>query len=300
MAVDQFLAHIEKVRRVSPHTLRAYRTDLQEFLEFAQGAGVGWERVDTHQVRSYLHGLYGRRKPATIARKLAALRSFYRWAVASERLKKSPCEGVRSPKNPKRTPQVLEAEEVSRMLERTARGGENDAFRLRDAALLEILYAGGLRVSELVGLNELDVDHDARVLRVRGKGRKERIVPVGVPAIEALNNYLAVRAGFGPDAHEPALFLNRFGRRLSDRSVRTVLSRRHFDAGGWDSVHPHALRHSAATHLLDAGAELRHIQEYLGHESLATTQRYTQVSLERLMRVYDEAHPRAKTQPDEE
>ncbi len=290
--IDDFLTHIRAVRGLSPRTVRAYNSDLSDFMNFVSEAGLRWDEVDSAQVRSYLHRLYGRLKPSSIARKLASLRAFYRYAVATERLHhKSPCEGVRSPKGGRRAPRVLDTEEVDRLLTRTARGGADDPSYRRDAAILEVLYGGGLRVSEAVALDVGDVDRSAQLLRVQGKGNKERIVPIGTPAIAAIDRYLEVRR---PVEGETAIFLNRFGRRLSDRYVRTILDKRHLQAGGWEPVHPHALRHSTATHLLDAGADLRHIQEFLGHASLATTQRYTQVSLEHLMQVYDEAHPRAR------
>jgi integrase/recombinase XerC len=170
----------------------------------------------------------------------------------------------------------------------------------RNLALLEVMYGGGLRVSELVGINLLDVDYEAGMIRIRGKGKKERIVPVGEPAMAALNRYLVHRADLQPAEGERALFLNRFGRRLNVRSVRNILNKWQQRSGNWNPVHPHMLRHSAATHLLEGGAELRHIQEFLGHSRLSTTQRYTQVSLEQLMRVYDASHPRAteETQND--
>lgn len=291
MPVEEFLAHLEKVRALSAHTQRAYESDLQHFQEFMSDEGVSWNGVDTPGVRSYLASLYGRLKPSTVSRKLASLRSFYRWAVAGGRLGRSPCEGVRSPKSGRRTPRVLDAEEADRLLSESARGSGDEVTRCRDTALLELMYGGGLRVSEVVALDVPDVDRDQRLLRVQGKGSKERIVPIGVPAIHAVERYLEVRR---PAQGVTALFVNRFGRRLSARWVREVVDRRWLEAGGIEPIHPHALRHSAATHLLDGGAELRHIQEYLGHSSLATTERYTQVSLEHLMRVYDDAHPRAK------
>jgi len=292
LPIDEYIEHIVQVRRLSAHTARAYATDLVEFEGFLEEISTTWERVDTLGVRSYLHALYGRLGPTSITRKLSAIRSFFRWAVATERLKSNPCEGVRSPKAGRRAPRVLQAEEMDRLLTETGKG--QDHYAKRDAALLEVLYGGGLRVAELVRLDIADLDEREQLVRVRGKGRKERIVPLGRPALEAVERYLVARPNFGPMPEEPALFLNRFGRRLSDRSVRNVLNRRHFESGGWQPVHPHMMRHSCATHLLEEGAELRHIQEFLGHESLATTQRYTQVSLEQLMRKYDEAHPRAR------
>lgn len=292
MPIDQYIDHLLLVRRVSEHTARAYTGDLVEFEGFLEEIEATWDRVDTLGVRSYLHALYGRLGPSSITRKLSAIRSFFRWTVATERLVKNPCEGVRSPKAGQRTPKVFQAEEVDRLLTETGKG--RDHYARRDTALLETMYGGGLRVAEVVRLDIIDLDEAQQLIRVRGKGRKERIVPLGNPALQAIERYRTARPNFGPTPEEPALFLNRFGRRLSVRAVRNILNKRHFESGGWEPVHPHMMRHSCATHLLEEGAELRHIQEFLGHESLATTQRYTQVSLEQLMRKYDEAHPRAR------
>ncbi|MFT7622025.1 MAG: integrase/recombinase XerC [Myxococcota bacterium] len=289
LAISEFLAHLEKVRRVSANTIRAYEADLQHFQDFAAQSAVDLKRVDTPLVRAYLHDLYGRLAPSSIGRRLSALRSFFRWGIATEQLDKNPCDGIRTPTAGKRAPRVLQTDEAGRLLDQTA--SADDPQKLRDAALLEVIYAGGLRVSEAVGLDIDHLDVGSGMIRVHGKGDKQRLVPIGAPAIEALQTYVATRR---PRDGIRALFLNRFGKRLSDRHVRRVLNARWFDAGGWEPVHPHALRHSAATHLLDGGADLRHIQEFLGHASLATTQRYTQVSLEQVMRVYDDAHPRAR------
>lgn len=289
---ERFLTRLEKVRAVSPHTLRAYRSDLTEFATFLAEESLAWDHVDTASVRTYLHRLFGQRKPATISRKLAVLRSFYHFAVATEQIGSNPCEGVRSPKVGKRSPRILMEEDVQRLL---ATRDPDSVLEMRNTLMFEILYGGGLRVSELVGLNVHDIDRESRLIRVLGKGNKERIVPVGESAIVALDPYLVKRADLHPAEGESALFLNRYGRRLSVRSVRRLLNQRHQQNDGWDSIHPHMLRHSCATHLLEGGADLRHIQEFLGHASLATTQRYTQVSLEQIMRVYDDSHPRART-----
>ena len=207
-------------------------------------------------------------------------------------MESNPCEGVRSPKAGTRSPKVLMGEDVERLM---VHRDPDSVLENRNTLMLEILYGAGLRVSELMGLNLSDIDRDNRLVRVRGKGNKERIVPVGESAIEAMERYLVQRADLNPLDTETALFLNRYGRRLSVRSVRRILNQRHQNNEGWDSIHPHMLRHSCATHLLEGGADLRHIQEFLGHASLATTQRYTQVSLEQIMRVYDDSHPRART-----
>ena len=293
LLIDQFIDYLLHLRSCSEETARAYGTDLRDFKVFVLNERTPILAVATDDVRAYVSAQYGRLKPSSIARKLSTLRSFYQYLVVTDRLEKSPCEGVTSPKVGLRAPRVLQKEEMARLLGQV--GERDDAYGRRDAALLEVCYAGGLRVSELVGLDVADVDLSESSARVLGKGDKERIVPIGGPAVSAVTRYLEKRSELlKKDQDEPALFLNRLGTRLSDRSVRTILDKWHHQAGGWDPIHPHALRHSSATHLLEAGAELRHIQEFLGHESLATTQRYTQVSLEQLMRVYDKAHPRAQ------
>ena len=290
--LDTFLVHLTDVRELSNHTRRAYAVDLRDFRVYLEAQGITWKAVTKDEVRQYVHSMYRELKPTSMSRRMATLRTFYRWAVATGRIEASPCEGVRTPKIGHRNPQVLMPEEVDRLL--TSIDDATDTFSLRDAALLEVCYGGGLRVSELVGIDVSHLDRKQRQVLVRGKGNKERIVPLGRKAVDAVESWMRARTGLVTDATETALFVNRYGRRLSARSVRTILSKRHFDSGGWGGVHPHALRHSCATHLLEEGAELRHIQEFLGHESLATTQKYTQVSLEQLMRTYDEAHPRAQ------
>ena len=289
---DDFIAHLTDVRDLSPHTRRAYSTDLKDFEAFLSEKKLSWDSATKSTIRQYLRAIYGRLTPSSMARHMAALRTFYRWAVATKRVDINPCVDVRTPKIGRRSPKVLMAEEVDRLL--TPPAETDDPYALRDIALLEVCYAGGLRVSELVGINLDSLSRNERLLRVLGKGNKERIVPIGRKAIDAINQWLQVRPKLVKDPDETALFVNRFGRRLSTRSVRNILSKRYFDTGGWGAVHPHALRHSCATHLLEEGADLRHIQEFLGHESLATTQKYTQVSLEQLMRTYDDAHPRAQ------
>ncbi|HIA02202.1 MAG TPA: tyrosine recombinase XerC [Myxococcales bacterium] len=290
-AFQSFLNHLKSVRDCSDHTLRAYHADLLEFAQAVEDQNLAWDTVDTPGVRSYLHSLYGRLLPSTISRKLAAIRSFYHFALSRGEVSQNPCEGVRSPKQSQRAPKIFQQDEIDRLMGAVEKA--ETVLDKRNLALLEVMYAGGLRVSELVGINLLDVDKEGRMIRVRGKGKKERIVPVGKPALEALNRYVLVRSELNPEPDEPAVFLNRFGKRLNVRSVRNILNKWQIKSGNWKSVHPHMLRHSAATHLLEEGAELRHIQEFLGHSRLSTTQRYTQVSLEQLMRVYDKSHPRA-------
>jgi integrase/recombinase XerC len=303
--IHRFLEHLGEERGVSRHTLRAYEGDLLRFLDFLardflarDPDTVRPEEVDALAVRSFLaaetrRGL-GRRSQG---RELSAIRSLFRFACREGTLAANPARAVRTPKHPKILPRHLRPGEVERLLE--APGAREGPLAVRDSALVELLYATGLRVGELVSLDWPDVDLTARVLRVMGKGGKERMVPFGRPAAEALKAWLAVwdhvrtAEGAAPDDGEP-VFLNRHGGRLGDRSVRTLLDRWTKTAGLAAGVHPHTLRHTFATHLLEAGADLRAIQELLGHSSLSTTQKYTHLEVERLLQVYREAHPRAK------
>ena len=295
LPVAEFLTYLETQRDASAHTLRAYGVDLTELSDFLEGKGLDWQRLRADDVRRFFHSLHGRVGAATLARKRAAIRSLFRWAISKGRVSADPTLGVRTPRPGKRAPEILETEAVVRLAE-AGEEGSAPVLVARNTALIELLYAAGLRVSESVGLDLGDVDLGQALAHVRqGKGRKDRIVPFGEVATAALRTYLALRPSLAPAATEHAVFLNRFGRRLSSRMVHAMLARRELTAGTV-GVHPHVLRHSAATHLLDGGAELRHIQEFLGHSRLQTTQRYTQVSLEKLMRTYDAAHPRAKSE----
>ncbi len=294
--IARFLVHLREERAVSPHTERAYRGDLARFLAFLERS-LGREHiapsaVDPLAVRSWLadchHQGLSRRSQG---RGLSAGRSLFRFACRQELLTANPAQQVPTPRAERRLPQHLRPGEVERLLE--ARGTQDDALDLRDRALLELLYASGLRVSELVALDWPDLDQRGAVVRVLGKGNRERMVPFGRPAAAALRAWLGrwpevrARAGTGASGDEP-VFLNRSGGRLSQRSVRRLLERRS------PGVFPHALRHTFATHLLEGGADLRAIQELLGHRSLATTQRYTHVDVDRLLRVYRDSHPRAR------
>lgn len=300
--ITRFLEHIAEERHLSPHTVRAYRGDLERFLAFLAGdflarppERVRPRDVDALAVRSFLARLQrdgiGRRSQG---RALAALRSLFRFACREGILERNPARPVRTPKAPQRLPSHLRPGEIEGLLE--AAGGADPLSR-RDRALLEVLYASGLRVGELVGLDWRDLDLRARVLRVVGKGGKERMVPFGRPAAEALSRWLEVwgevRGPLAADGEEPVL-LNHRGGRLSDRSVRRILDRRVTAAALDAGIHPHTLRHTFATHLLEQGADLRAIQELLGHSSLATTQRYTHLEVERLLAVYRQAHPRSR------
>ena len=302
--IERFLEHLRVERNASAHTLRSYASDLEQFRSFLWSAGfhrdekkgdIRAEKIDHLAIRAYLSRLYREHKKSSLARKLAAQRSFFRYLVDEGLIKRSPAEIVATPKQEKNLPSFLSVDEVFALVEKPDRA---TLWGARDRAILETLYSCGIRVSELVGLSDGNVDFELGIVRVYGKGRKERIVPIGGKAIEALRAYLprrdevlARRKKSGPRA---PLFINPRGTRLTARSVARLLQKHVLRSGLLRKVSPHALRHTFATHLLDAGADLRAIQEMLGHVSLSTTQRYTHVSMDKLMEVYDKAHPRAK------
>ena len=293
-AIDDFLEDRAR-RNDSPHTLRNYGADLRELLAYfspPETEPPSLAAIDLLSLREWLAHLYDRdQKPATIRRKLASLRAFFRYLSREHRLDRDPARLLRLPKMPKTLPEVPNTEVTNALVDGTMRDDLERPFPVRDRVLLEFLYGCGLRISEAVGLDLEDFDRHERWVRVRGKGRKERQVPYGAKAAEALDLYLAARRQPG-DAH--ALFLNFRGKRLTDRGARGIVKFYATYAGGDSSIHPHTLRHAFATDLLSHGADLRAIQELLGHARLSTTQKYTQVSLVDLMRVYDSAHPKAK------
>lgn len=294
--IDCFDRHLAVERNVSAHTRRAYRQDLEAFRLFLREE-LKWpeagmlERIDNLILRRYLAVLHKQCKKSTIARKLAALRTFFRYLVREGALKANPGELVATPKQEKYLPRTLTVDEAFALMEQ---GGGAGPLSLRDRAIVETLYSCGLRVGELTGLNVGSVDLHEALVRVLGKGRKERIVPIGRKAVAALHDYLTERNN--PAGEEP-LFLNHRGGRLTARSVERNLKVRLLKSGIFKDATPHALRHSFATHLLDGGADLRSIQELLGHASLSTTQKYTQVSVDHLMHTYDQAHPRSRKKP---
>jgi integrase/recombinase XerC len=334
-AIQKYLSYLRSVRNSSPHTVLNYGKDLEQFAAYLSPPGASAPVLSdvTHQIiREYVGHLHSQKlEKSSIARKLASLRSFFKFCVREGVLKENPARLVPTPKLPKRIPSVLSAEEMNGFLNqlaldpsvrasKPARAGETseagparphgrrfpDEESLlvrRDRALLELLYAAGLRVSELTGLNLADMDRREKMLRVRGKGNKERIVPYGGKAQEALEAYWPVREQLllqcttgrrrGSPPHNEAVFLNYSGRRLTQRSVGRIVKKYVRLANiNWD-LHPHSLRHAFATHLLADGADLRAIQELLGHQSLSTTQKYTHASIRQLMDIYDKAHPHA-------
>ena len=292
--ISEFLDYLRAERGASAETLRAYSSDLEQLRSWleARAPELPLCELETTHLRRFLATGLGPGAPATLARKVATIRSLFRFLVKRGRLERDPAALLRSPKQPQELSSFLSVDETFHLID----GAPSEtAFQLRDRAMWELLYSTGLRVSGLVSLDTAQVDPEAAWIRVRGKGRKTREIPVGRAAVSALAVYLKRRAelvGKGPGSG--ALFLNRFGTRLSARSVRRLLRSAQLHAGMEPKVSPHGLRHSFATHLLDAGADLRAIQEMLGHSSLSTTQRYTHVSIAKLMEVYDRAHPRAK------
>jgi integrase/recombinase XerC len=284
-------------RQVSPHTVRSYRTDLRHFQSYLVGKvhGGGVEAVDHWVIRGYLALLHreGKRR-SSIARRLSSIRSLFRHLHRKGRLATDPSRIVSTPRQEKRVPVVLSVDQAFALVEMPI---HRDALSLRDRAILETFYSTGIRIGELVALNLHDLDEPEGLLRVRGKGAKERIVPIGQQALNAIRSYLAsgLRGGEGRKGGDGGpLFVNRWGKRMTARGVRFRMSgyiRRREDLRG---ATPHTLRHSFATHLLDGGADLRAIQELLGHASLSTTQRYTHVSMDQLMEVYHRTHPRGR------
>ena len=300
--IHRFLEHLADERNASPHTVAAYEGDLLRFHDFLardflgrDPDAVGPGDVDTLAVRSFVAHLHrSGLARSSQGRALAAVRSLCRFACREGEMAANPAQAVRTPKAPKTLPRHLRPGEVEGLIEADTADGP---LALRNRALLELLYATGLRVSELVGLDWRGIDLSARVLRVRGKGGRERMVPFGRPAQEALRAWLAVWEGVrgpqGADEEEP-VFLNTRGARLGRRDVNRVIDRAAAAADVPAGVHPHTLRHTFATHLLESGADLRAIQELLGHSSPSTTQKYTHVEIERLLQVYRGAHPRAR------
>jgi integrase/recombinase XerC len=297
---EKYAEHLRIERTASPHTVRNYLSDLAQFRNFLiernlcldAGGQVDIRKVDVHVVRAYLASLTKSRKKSSMGRKLAALKTFFRYLVATRYLESDPLRLIHSLKQEKPLPNFLSVDDVFRLLSINNGTGTLES---RDRAILEVFYSTGIRVSELVGLNWSDVDFQLGIVRVIGKGAKERIVPIGEVALQALRAYSQeVRKKWNLACKgESPVFLNNRGGRITARSVARVVDKHLLEAGISVKMGPHGLRHSFATHLLNSGADLRVIQELLGHASLSTTQRYTHLNLDQLTAVYDKAHPRA-------
>jgi len=298
--VNQFLEHLRYERNVSAHTLRNYSSDLEQFKYFLTAGekrkAPDVSEIDHLTIREWMASLHTAQKSKrSMARKLAALRTFFQFLVREGMLEMNPAKLVSTPRLEKKLPKHLSIEEAIRFIE--SPDPETDLGK-RDRAMLELMYATGVRVAELTTLNLPDVDFKNQLVRVTGKRRKQRIVPFGDPAGVAIRNYLEVRDKFLLNApiskrDDKALFLNYQGTRITTRSVGRMVEKYIRICAGMHNISPHALRHSFATHLLDSGADLRDIQELLGHARLSTTQVYTHVSMEKLIQVYDKAHPKA-------
>lgn len=307
--IEKFIDYMRSQRGYSVHTLRNYRIDLIHFLNFlADRRGVKEEEksvmdmgnIDPLLIRDYLGRLFGDYNRRTIARKLSCLRSFFNFLDRNSINRGNPAADISTPKQGKYIPSYLPVDEMFKLIEGPDR---KTPLGLRDLAIIEVLYSSGIRVAELAGLNVEDIDFKGRLIKVLGKGNKERIIPIGTKALEAIKNYAEAilplrkkaKAGYGKVV---PLFINSRGGRLTTRSIGSIIKRYSMECGLITDISPHSLRHTFATHLLDGGADLRSVQEMLGHMSLSTTQKYTHVSMDRLMAVYDRAHPRSGGKSD--
>jgi integrase/recombinase XerC len=294
-AIQRFLRYLEVERNCSPYTIKSYREDLlslEEYFAPAEGSAAAISSLSPVQLRGYVAALHeaGYAK-SSVARRLASLRSFFRFAQREGLASSNPAKPLRNPRRERKLPHFLSNEELGKLL--TAPPA-HEPLGLRDRAILETMYSAGLRVSELVGINREDLDLEGGLVRVRGKGKRERLAPLGSFALRALNRWLKYRNTQADRARTAPVFVNKFGTRLTTRSVARMLEK-YLKLTGLDlRTSPHTLRHSFATHLLDRGADIRSVQELLGHKSLVTTQIYTHVSTTSLRNVYEQAHPRAK------
>ena len=287
--LESFIKHLSDERNYSEHTVKAYRGDLENFRDFLLREEKEIEDADIATINAYVSTLYGKNSPSSVERKVSAIRSFFSYLVRKGLATQNPAKLVRTPKKEKHLPVFLSVDEVFNLVD--VKDSEKNPLRVRDRAILELLYSSGLRVSELAGATLADLSMGEAIMRVRGKGNKERIVPVGSKALSALGEYLDIRETLKPASDR--IFLNSRGGGITTRSLARIIKKYGLVSGISKNVSPHVLRHSFATHLLAGGADLRAIQEMLGHASLSTTQRYTHLSVERIMEVYDKTHPNA-------
>lgn len=297
--IEGFQSYLKHERSVSPHTYKNYLVDLAQFFDFLKkrypdmikGGADTIGDVDSSVVREFMGQMFGNKAPSSMARKIASLRTFFSYCIRQGISVRNPAKEVATPKIPKRVPKFLTVDEVFALL---GTPSTSNTLGIRDKAIMELLYASGLRVSELVNLDVNDIDLKEKTVCVMGKGNKERIVPIGEKAVTAVKSYVEQRGNLlGDDMSESAMFINRQGGRLTPRSIERMLVKYIRQSGLQKTVTPHVLRHTFATHLLGAGADMRGIQELLGHASLSTTQKYTHVGVEKLMEVYDKTHPKA-------
>ena len=300
--IKRFIRYLHDEKGYSKHTQRNYKVDLEQFSSFLaremalplNDPGFSLEEIESKTIRKFVGSLYGKLKRTTIARKLSAVRSFFLFLEKEGLIKTNPAGELQSPKLEKYIPSHLPVDEVFRLMDLPNR---ERSLGLRDLAILEVLYSCGIRVAELAGMDVSSIDHDQRLVKVTGKGNKERLVPIGRQALKAVKAYLAatdeVRKRAALKGEGEPLFMNFRGGRLTTRSIGRIVKQYADEGGLTEDISPHSMRHTFATHMLDGGADLRSVQELLGHKSLSTTQKYTHVSLDRLMEVYDKAHPRS-------
>jgi len=289
--LERFLSHLAHERRLSQHTVDNYKRDLLKLQAFCDGRGIkDWPALDVHAVRGYVGALHRKAMNGrSIQRALSALRSFYTYLLREKQVRHNPARGITAPRAPRSLPRTLDVDQVGQLLNIEG----SDVLTCRDRAILELLYSSGLRLAELAGLDLEDLDLKDALVRVTGKGNRVRVVPVGRYARRALQQWLAQRKALAAD-NEPALFLGRHGRRLSRRAIQQRLRHWGIRQGLNTHVHPHRLRHSFASHLLESSGDLRAVQELLGHANIGTTQIYTHLDFQHLAEVYDKAHPRAR------
>ena len=302
--IDAFAQYLADERRSSALTVETYVRDLRSFRDYVRKAGLPLDarKLDIVALRGFLSGLFRNNQASTMKKKVSAIRSFYKFLLKRAIIAENPAAGLRSPKIGKSLPRFLSVEQAFRVMDAPPKEEKRaKPLQARDQALLETLYGTGVRVGELASMNIDHCDFSESSVRVLGKGGKERLVPLGKSALKSIQAYLPARRGLqvkSKGANTDALWLSRTGRRLTVRQIQNIVRRHGTLGAGRGDLHPHAMRHSCATHLLDAGADLRSIQELLGHSSLSTTQKYTHVSVDRLMEVYDRAHPLAKGKAD--
>ncbi len=292
--IEQFLNHLRQERRLSPHTLAAYGRDLNDFSRWNQEQQqLPWTDIHQQDIRRYTASRHSQGLSArSLQRRLAALRAFYRYLNRERLCKQNPAVGVRAPKLRRKLPTTFDVDQINQLLDQPA----TDELALRDRAMMELLYSSGLRLSELVATDLQDIDFSDAVIEVTGKGNKTRRLPVGGKAIEAIRNWLNIRGKLAK-SEETALFVSQRGQRISRRSVQSRIERYARLHGAQQHLHPHLLRHSFASHVLESSGDLRAVQELLGHADISTTQIYTHLDFQHLARVYDQAHPRAKKKP---
>jgi integrase/recombinase XerC len=293
--MNRFIEYLSTERNFSKHTIRNYKADIQQFLSYLENKGLSNDPAAVSHImaRSFLSFLHKRNKKSSISRKLASLRSFFKFLVETGVVRTNPMDVIFTPQKEKYIPTFLTVDEINRLLDCP---DQSDVLGLRDKAILEVFYSSGLRLAELAYIDIDDIDFGQGWVKVMGKGGKERIVPVGGPAISAVRRYMERRAELKASdvsGEGRALFLNHRGRRLSERGIDGIVRKYARKCALFKNISPHSLRHTFATHLLDAGCDLRYVQEMLGHVSLSTTQKYTHVTMDKLMEIYDKAHPRS-------